>query len=75
MDLLPVLQMNIWPNARDVCTYRIFDQLRFRRVCAYAREPSIGVVPITQVTHVRYKNSNIQGRSLNVIKIMGYSLK
>ena len=48
-------------------SYRIFDQLRFRRVCAYAREPSIGVAPITQVTHVLNKNSNIQGRSLNVI--------
>ena len=28
-----------------------------------------GVAPITQVTHVRNKNSNIQGRSLNVIKV------
>ena len=28
----------------------------------------ICVAPITQVTHVRNKNSNIQGRSLNVIK-------
>ena len=28
---------------------------------------SIGVAPITQVTHVRNKNSNIQGRSLNLI--------
>ena len=26
-----------------------------------------GVAPITQVTHVHNKNSNIQGRSLNVI--------
>ena len=26
----------------------------------------ICVVPITQVTYVRYKNGNIQGRSLNV---------
>ena len=28
---------------------------------------NIGVAPITQVTHVRNKNSKIQGRSLNVI--------
>ena len=28
----------------------------------------IGVAPITQVSHMRNKNSNIQGRSLNVIK-------
>ena len=30
----------------------------------------IGVAPITQVLHVRNKNSNIQGRSLNVIKVI-----
>ena len=30
----------------------------------------IGVALITQVTHVRNKNSNIQGRSLNVIEVM-----
>ena len=29
----------------------------------------IGVAPITQVTHVRNINSNIQGGSLNVIKV------
>ena len=31
---------------------------------------SIGVAPITQVTHVRNKNSNIQGRSLYVIYVI-----
>ena len=30
----------------------------------------IGVAPIMQVKHVPYKNSNIQGRSLNVIKVI-----
>ena len=30
----------------------------------------IGVAPITQITHVRNKNSNIQGRSLNAIKVI-----
>ena len=30
---------------------------------------NIGVAPITQPTHVRNKNSNIQGRSLNVVKV------
>ena len=30
----------------------------------------IGVAPTTQVTHVRNKNSNIQGGSLNVIKVI-----
>ena len=30
----------------------------------------IGVAHITQVTHVRNKNSYIQGRSLNVIKVI-----
>ena len=32
----------------------------------------IGVAPITQVTQVRNKNSNIQGRSLNVISDFPY---
>ena len=31
-----------------------------------------GVAPITQVTHVRNKNSSIQGRSLNVISDFPY---
>ena len=31
---------------------------------------SIGVAPITQITYVRHKNGNIQGRSLNVIKVI-----
>ena len=30
----------------------------------------IGVTPIMQVTHVRNKNSNVQGRSLTVIKVI-----
>ena len=33
-----------------------------------SRTQFIGIAPITQVTHVCNKNSNIQGRSLNVIK-------
>ena len=31
---------------------------------------STGVAPITQVTHVRNKNSNNQGRSSNVVKVI-----
>ena len=38
------------------------------------RVNTIGVVPNTQVTHVR-KNSNIQGRSLNVIKVIFHTIK
>ena len=34
----------------------------------------IGVATITQVTHVRNKNSNIQGRSLNVIKVSFHTI-
>ena len=34
---------------------------------------SIGVAPITQPTHVYNKNSNIQGRSLNVVSDFPYS--
>ena len=36
---------------------------------------SISVAPITQVTLVRNKNSNIQGRSLNVIKMIFHSTR
>ena len=35
----------------------------------------IGVAPITHVTHVRDKNSNIQGRSLNVIKVIFHTIR
>ena len=31
---------------------------------------AIAVAPSTQVTHVRNKNSNIQGRSLNAIEVI-----
>ena len=31
---------------------------------------SMRVAPTTQITHVRYKNSIIQGRSTNVIKVI-----
>ena len=33
-------------------------------------KPVIGVAPITQVTYMRNKNNNNQGRSLNVIKVI-----
>ena len=36
---------------------------------------TIDVAPTTQVTHVRNKNSNIQGRSLNVIKVIFHTIK
>ena len=35
---------------------------------------SISVAPIAQVTYVRNKNSNIQGRSLNAIKMIFHSI-
>ena len=38
-------------------------------------DQSIGIAPITQVTHVRNKNSNIQGRSLYVIKVIFHTIK
>ena len=34
----------------------------------------IGVAPITPIMYVRNKNSNIQGRPLNVIKVIVYTL-
>ena len=35
----------------------------------------IGVALITQATHVLNKNSNIQGRSLNVIKLIFHTIR
>ena len=35
----------------------------------------ICVASITQVTHVRNKTSNIQGRLLNVIKVISHTVK
>ena len=35
----------------------------------------IGVAPFTQPTHVRDKNSNIQGRSPNVVKVIFHTLR
>ena len=35
----------------------------------------IGVAPITQYTHMRNKNSNIQGGSLNVIKVIFHTIR
>ena len=32
-------------------------------------------LPITQVTHMRNKNSNIQGRSLYVIKVIFHIIR
>ena len=36
---------------------------------------NIGVAPITQATHVRNEKSNIQGRSLNVIKVIFHTIR
>ena len=35
----------------------------------------IGVAPITQVTHMRNKNNNNQGRSPNVVKVIFHTIK
>ena len=35
----------------------------------------IGVVPIMQYTHVRNKNSNTQGSSPNVVKVIFHTLR
>ena len=36
---------------------------------------TIDVAPITQVTHVCNINNNIQGTSLNVIKVIFYTIR
>ena len=35
----------------------------------------IGVAPMTQVTHVRNKDNNNQGRSPNVVKVIFHTIK
>ena len=35
----------------------------------------IGVAPIKQVTHMRNKNSNNQGRSPNVVKVIFHTIR
>ena len=46
----------------------IFGKL-FRASINWKDFRAIGVAPITQAMHMHNKNSNIQGRSLNVIKV------
>ena len=36
---------------------------------------AIGVAPITQYTHMRYNNSNTQGSSPNVVKVIFHTLR
>ena len=36
----------------------------------HIRSSTFSLAPITQFTHVRDKNSNTQGRSLNVVKVI-----
>ena len=38
-------------------------------------EVNIGVATITQVTHLCNKNSNIKGRSLDVVKVIFYTIR
>ena len=35
----------------------------------------IGIAPVTQLTHVRNKNSNIKGGSLNAIKLIFHTIR
>ena len=44
-------------------------------VCKQPRFWLIGIAPIKQVRHMYNKNSNIQGRSLNVIKEIFRTIK
>ena len=41
----------------------------------YSIDALFGVAPIMQVTHVRNINSNIQGRSLKVLKVIFHSIR
>ena len=38
-------------------------------------ELHIGIAPITQYTHMRNKNSNTQGSSPNVVKVIFHTLR
>ena len=53
----------------------IFDYHHIREGNIYIIFGNIGIAPITLVTYVRNKNSNIQGRSLNVIKVICHTIR
>ena len=54
---------------------RILSGLQFNESSGKIILLNVGVAPITQVTQVRNKNSNIQGRSLNVIKVIFHTIR
>ena len=61
-----VLQSSGWGRERRLVYFLIMFSLSY----------SIGVAPITQVTHVQIKNSNIQGRRpLNLIKVSSITIR
>ena len=41
----------------------------------YRRTNDIGVAPITKYTHVRNRNSNSEGSSRNIVKVIFYILR
>ena len=43
--------------------------------CFVSSSSSIGVAPIMQYSHVGNKNSNTQGSSPNVVKVVFYTLR
>ena len=57
--------------------FELVPSIRYKLACAYNKDSNqsahlcsmvIGVAPITKFTHVHNKNSNIQGKSPNVVK-------
>ena len=63
-ELVALLNLSSW------CLVMIVGVL-----CLFLMVPCIGIAPITQITHMHNKNSNIQGRSLNVIKVIFHTIR
>ena len=62
-----ILQRPLWSFS-----YNSFVKLHGKKIQSHN---IIGIAPITHIRHVRNKNSNNQGRSPNVIKVIFHTIK
>ena len=62
-----------WHHVIDVIF--LFKRFEHKNVIFWSNGLNIGVAPIMQVTHVANKNSNSQGRSLNVMKVIFHAIR
>ena len=59
----------IWIHPANICCFIIISfQTLYTNMVKHISVQNIGAAPFTQTTHVRNKNSIIQGRAPNVLK-------